>query len=212
MGHRVQPKGFRLREAKDWHSRGFYGRKPAKYLEQDFRIRKFLKEKLKEAEIEKIEIERFPALVKTIIFTGRPGLVIGRRGESVSVLKKELDKLIPEIKGLKIEIQSVKNVWASAELIAQWIARQIEKRVSFRRVLKQALAKIMVNKEVKGARVQVAGRLNGVEMARTEWLKEGKLKRQTLRSKIDYAQVEAYCTYGVIGVKVWIYKGEDLTI
>ena len=109
---------------------------------------------------------------------------------------------------LKLEIREIKNVWSSAPLVSQWMAQQIEKRVPYRRVLKQALAKIMTQKEVQGARVEVAGRLDGQEIARTEWLRQGKLPRQTLRADIDFSQDRAYCTYGVVGIKVWIYKGE----
>ena len=149
-------------------------------------------------------------MVNVIIFTARPGLIIGRRGERVSSLKKKLEKFVPGDKGLRVEIKPVKNPWLSASLTAQWIARRLEKRMSFRRLMKQALGKVMSNKEVEGAKIQVSGRLNGVLMSRSEWLKQGKLKRQTLRGKMDYAHAEAYCTYGVIGVKVWIYKGENI--
>ncbi len=210
MSHQVHPKGFRIKNIEDWESRGFYGKKPVKELEQDFRVREFLKKRIESENIEVIEIERFSNEVKIIIRTSRPGLIIGRRGDRVSRLKEELVKKVPELKNVKIEVKAVKNVWTSARLTAEWMARQIEKRMSYRRVLKQALGKIMRNKEVKGARVQLAGRLNGNEMSRTEWMKEGKLKRQTLRSNLDYAFTQAYCTYGVIGIKVWIYKGEEL--
>jgi len=210
MAHKVHQKAFRLKEMKDWFSRGFYGKKTAKYLEEDFRIRKFLEDKLKLAGIEKIEIERFPAKIKVLISTGRPGILIGRRGERIEKLKEELEGQIFEKKELEIEILPLKDPWVSASLSAQWIAQQIEKRVPYRRVLKQALSKIMAHKEVQGARVQVSGRLDGVMMARTEWLTEGKLPRQTIRSDIDYAQAKAFCTYGIVGVKVWIYKGEKL--
>jgi small subunit ribosomal protein S3 len=226
MSHRVHPKGFRLKKMKDWNSRGFYEKKASRYLEEDFKIRKFLKDRLKTANVLDIEIERFPAKIQIIISSSRPGLIIGRGGKGVEELSKEIEKLlfvlnsIPttgkqqrnsrqiEKKAIKIEIQGIRNPWASAKLTAQWIAQRIEKRIPFRRVLKQALSKIMSNREIEGAKVQVSGRLNGVEMARTEWLREGKLPRQTLRSNIDYGKTEAHCTYGVIGVKVWIYKGE----
>lgn len=208
MSHRVHPKIFRIRELKDWDTRGFYGKNAPQYLEEDVRIRNFLEETLKLAGIAKIEIERFPTKMSIIISSSRPGLIIGRGGEGVEKLRKELGKLLLKKSDLKIEIQSVRDVWASAPLAGQWIAQQIEKRVRFRRVLKQALSKIMITKGVQGAKVQVSGRLNGVTMARTEWLREGKLPRQTIRSNIDYATVKAVCSYGVIGVKVWIYKGE----
>lgn len=210
MTHRVHPKGFRIKELTDWLSRGFYGAQPAVLLEEDYKIREFLEKKLKLADIEKIEIERFPANISVIIHTARPGLIIGRRGENVTALKSALQKFIVGNKGLRIEIRPIKNPWVSASLCAQWIAHRLEKRMPFRMVMKQALSKIMANKEVEGAKVQVSGRLNGVLMSRSEWLKQGKLRRQSLRGDMDYALVEANCSYGVTGVKVWIYKGEKM--
>jgi len=193
----------------NWGSRWLSKKEFPKYLEEDFKIREFLEKKLGRLGIEKIEIERLPGKINMIISSTRPGLIIGRGGGGVEELKKELEqKIIGEKKEIKIEIREVKNPWVSAPLAAQWMAQQIEKRVRYRRVLKQALAKIMAQKEIQGARVEVAGRLDGVEIARTEWLKKGKLPRQTLRADIDYGQARAFCTYGVVGVKVWIYKGE----
>ncbi len=209
MTHRVHPKIFRINSIEDWESRGFYEKNQAQYLEEDFKIRKFLKKQLKLAEIEEINIERLPSSIGIIISSARPGLIIGRRGERVTALKKAIEDLLMKKKAIRIEILPIKNPWKSASLSAQWIARRIEKRMAFRRVLKQAMGKITASKKVQGVRIQIAGRLNGVEMSRTEWLQEGKLPRQTLRSDIDYAQTEAFCTYGVIGVKVWIYKGES---
>lgn len=209
MAHKVHPKAFRIKEIGDWNSRGFYEKKFASVLEEDFKIREFLQKKIGKIGVEKIEIERFPAKINVIISTARPGLLIGRGGEGVENLKKELEKKILKRKSeLKIEIREIKNPWTSAALVSQWMASQIEKRVRYRRVLKQALDKIMSQKGVKGARVEVAGRLDGIEISRTEWLKKGRLPRQTLRADIDFAQDRAYCTYGVVGVKVWIYKGE----
>jgi len=216
MSHQVHPKIFRIKEITDWNSRGFYEKGVSNFLKEDFEIRGFLTKKLPRGVIEKIEIERFPSKISVILFTARPGLVIGRRGEGIEALKSQLERKILKkdkkspIKELKIEIIDVKDPWASASLAAQWMAQQIEARVPYRRVLKQALSKITTRKEVQGARVQVAGRLDGVEIARTEWLKAGKLPRQTLRADIDYAQARAYCRYGVVGIKVWIYKGEKL--
>ena len=214
MSHRVHPKGFRLQEMKDWASRGFYEKNTSKYLEEDFKIRSFLEKELKLASVAGIEIERFPTKIKVIIKTSRPGLIIGRGGERTEKIKKELTKLLfssgkeTEKRELEIEIKTIQDPWSSAELCAQWIAQRIEKRIPYKRVLKQALSNIMAHKGTKGAKVQVSGRLDGVEMARTEWLKAGTLPRQTLRSEIDYGQAEAFCTYGVVGVKVWIHKGE----
>ena len=209
MGHEVHPKAFRIKEITDWNSRGFYKKKLPEYLEEDFKIREFLKKRIGKLGIEKIEIERFPGKIMVIISSARPGLIIGRGGEGIEELRKQLEKeLVKGKKEIKLEIREIKSPWASAALSAQWVAQQIEKRTPFRRVLKQAIDKIMVTKGVEGCRVEVAGRLGGVEIARTEWLKRGRLPRQTIRADIDYAKAEALCTYGIIGIKVWIYKGE----
>lgn len=215
MAHRVHPKVFRIKEIADWNSRWQSKKDFPRLLEEDFRIKEFLKEKLLQAGLGRIEIERFSGKINIIIETARPGLIIGRGGEGVEELKKLLERKIlsssikvakkPE---LKIEIKEVRDPWTKSSLVSQWIAQQLEKRVHHRRVLKQALDKVMAHKEVEGARVEIAGRLGGSEIARREWLKRGRLPRQTLRADIDYGTAEAYCTYGVIGVKVWIYKGE----
>lgn len=212
MGHRVHPKAYRIKEISDWDSRGFY-RKPAKLLEEDFKIREFLKKKLNKVGVEKIEIERFSNKLNIIISSARPGLIIGRGGEGIELLRKELEQKILEKRTekkeeLRIEVREIRDPWTSAGLSAQWVAQQIEKRVAYRRVLKRALSKITSHKEIQGARIQLSGRLNGAEIARREWLGSGKLPRQTIRADIDYAKAEAHCNYGVIGVKVWIYKGE----
>ena len=209
MTKKVHPKAFRIRRIEDWNSRGFYEKDFALTLKEDLKIREFLQKKIGKLGVEKIEIERFPAKINIIISTARPGLVIGRGGGGVEELKGELEEKILKRKGeLKIEIREIKSPWTSASLVSQWMVDQIEKRVRYRRVLKGALAKIMAQKGIEGARVQVAGRLDGVEIARREWLKKGRLPRQTIRADIDYAQNRAYCTYGIVGVKVWIYKGE----
>jgi len=211
MTHKVHPKAFRIKEIRDWDTHGYYEKNFKKLLEEDFRIREFLKKRIGKLGIEKIEIERSPGKINVIINSARPGLIIGRGGKGIEDLKKELEKEIFKTgpkKELKIEIREIKELWASAVLIAQWVAQQIEKRIPYRRILKQTLDKVMATKGVQGVRVEVAGRLDGVEIARTEWLKRGNLPRQTLRADIDYAQEKAYCTYGVVGVKVWIYKGE----
>ena len=211
MSHKVHQKIYRIKEMGDWLSHGFYGKNFPQYLKEDFKIKELLRNKTGEEAIANIEIERLASLLKIIIKTSRPALIIGRGGEGVEKLKKLIEKEIKNNKvkrEIKIEVQEVKNPWLSARLASVWIAGQIKRRVPFRRVIKMALAKIMSQKGVEGARVEVAGRLNGVEIARTEWLKEGKLPRHNLRADIDYATDEAYCTYGVIGIKVWIYKGE----
>ncbi|KPJ54911.1 30S ribosomal protein S3 [Parcubacteria bacterium DG_72] len=223
MSHKVHPIAYRRKRVQDWESRGFYKNTP-KILEQDFQIRKFLQKKLGKIGIEKVEIERFSGKLSIIIFSARPGLIIGRGGEGIEQLKNLLERKIikPSKKTskpasakatagkveLRIEIREIKNPWTSASLAAQWAAQQIEKRVPCRRAMKRTLEKISEAKEIKGARIEVSGRLNGAEIARREWLAQGRLPRQTLRADIDYAKVEANTTYGVIGVKVWLYKGE----
>lgn len=217
MSHKVHPKIFKIRETKDWLSRGFYQKNYPKYLEEDFKIRQYLKKKLAQASVEEIEIERSQTKLKVIIKTARPALVIGRGGEAVEKIKRKLISIVKEGKELKkgettqdikIEVLEIKNPWASATLTAQWMSGQIQKMMPYRRVLKMALSRLMEQNGVEGAKVQLAGRLNGVEISRREWLQEGRLPRQTLRAIIDYGFVESHCAYGVIGVKVWVYKGE----
>ena len=220
MSHKVHPKIFRIKGIADWLSHGFYGKNVKHDLEEDYIIRAFTKSKLKDSNVESIEIERFPNRVNVIINSGRPGLIIGRGGEGVEKLKagiiKEvfrkkklsLKELANFSKILKIEIKEVPNPWLSAELVGQWIAQKIEKRTPFRKTIKQAIEKIMASKNAKGVKVEVSGRLDGAQIARSEWLGKGRLPRQTIRADIDYALVEARCIYGTIGIKVWIYKGD----
>ncbi|MBD3208334.1 MAG: 30S ribosomal protein S3 [Candidatus Nealsonbacteria bacterium] len=214
MSHKVNPKIFRIRGMGDWHSRGFYEKDFSSYLEEDFKIREFLDEELGEFGLARIDIERYPGKMNVVIHTSRPGLVIGRGGERIKEVRKKmennvLEKTKGEKKVLNLEVKEIKNPWKNATLVAKKIAEEIERRTPYRRVLKRNLSKAMSQKGVKGAKLQVAGRLNGISIARTEWLSEGELPRQTWRANIDYAFEEAYCTYGVIGIKVWIYKGEE---
>ena len=187
MSHKVHPKAFRIRGMKDWASRGFYEKDFASYLEEDFKIREFIEKRIKKFGLGDIEIERSPGKVKVIISTARPGLVIGRGGEGVERLKRELKQKILKTKGpfnkgkalkteLKLEIREIKNVWISAPLIAQFMVAQIEKRTPYRRVLKRTLSKIVSHKGIKGARLEVAGRLNGISISRREWLQQGLLE------------------------------------
>lgn len=214
MTHKVNPKVFRIREINDWDSRGFYGKKIPEYLKADFEIREFLRKRLANMGIEKVEIERFPGKLNIIISSARPGLIIGRGGGGVEELKREMETILKKkkinlpAKELRIEIKEIKDPWLSASLTAQWMSQQIERRIPYRRVIKQSLDKITSHKNIQGARVEVAGRLDGATIARRQWLKKGKLPRQTLRADIDFAQARARCSYGVVGVKVWIYKGE----
>lgn len=218
MAHKVHPKSFRIKETEDWNIRGFYGRKMPLYLEEDFLIKDFLRKKLIEASVANIQIEHSANKVNVIIDTARPGLIIGRGGNGIEALKKEIETRIRKKtknrpvattkRELKIEIREIKNPWVSAALVAQMCAQQIEKRMPFRRVLKKSIERVMTGREAKGVRIEVSGRLNGIEIARREWLGEGRLPRNTIRADIDYAQDEAKCTYGKIGIKVWIYKGD----
>ncbi|MCH8244269.1 30S ribosomal protein S3, partial [Patescibacteria group bacterium] len=173
----------------------------------DFRIREFLQKKLKDASLESVEIERFASRITIIINSGRPGLIIGRGGAGIEILKKQLQKLAGT-QDVRLEIREIKNPFESATLIGQNIAQQLEKRMPHRRVLKMVMQKIMANKGIQGAKLEVAGRLGGADIARREGLKEGRLPLQTMRAIVDYASLEAQTTYGTIGVKVWLYKGE----
>ena len=209
MSHKVHPKIYRAKELTDWDSRWLNKKKKTQYLEEDFRIREYIHKKIGKLGVEKVEIERLPGKTIIIISSSRPGLIIGRGGTGIEELKRRLEKTISkEKKELKIEIKEIRNPWTSAALSGQWVAQQLERRMPHRRVLKQVIEKIMASKEVKGARVEVAGRLGGAEIARREWLKKGRMPLQTLRADIDYAREKANCSYGVIGIKVWIYKGE----
>ena len=214
MAHKVHPKSFRIKGTEDWNIRGFYGRKMPQYLEEDFCIKDFLRKKLIEASVANIQIEHSANKVNVIVETARPGLIIGRGGGGIDTLKKQIEKQIQrKIKSkitreIKIEIREVKNPWISAALVAQMVAQQIEKRMPIRQVLKKSLERVMTNREAKGIRMEVSGRLNGIEIARREWLGNGQMPRNTIRADIDYAHDEAQCTYGKIGIKVWIYKGE----
>jgi small subunit ribosomal protein S3 len=210
MAHKVHPKIFRVRETKDWSSRWIEQKNYAKTLEGDFLIREFLLKKLKEASVESIDIERFPGKIMVIVSSARPGLIIGRGGSGIELLRKSIEGLVGKSKAkeVRLEIREIKNPWESATLTAQFVAQQLEKRMPPRRVLKQTLQKVMATKGAEGVKVEIAGRLGGAEIARREWLKQGRLPLQTLRAKIDYGLAEALTKYGTIGVKVWIYKGE----
>jgi small subunit ribosomal protein S3 len=213
MTHKVHPKVFRIKETADWDSRWLDRKHFSHNLEEDYLLREFIDKKLAKIGIEKIEIERAPGKVNVIISTARPGLIFGRGGAGIEDLKKEMiKKALKELAGkkpeLKLEIREVRNPWLSSTLSAQFIAQQLERRTPFRKVLKQTLSKIMANREAKGVRLGVSGRLDGAEIARKEVQKKGQLPRQTIRADIDYGTAEAHCTYGNIGIKVWIYKGE----
>ncbi|MDD2913014.1 MAG: 30S ribosomal protein S3 [Candidatus Pacebacteria bacterium] len=212
MAHKVHPKAYRIRENADWDSR-WYHKTPGLLLEEDFKVRDFLKKKLNKIGVEKIEIERSLNKLNIIITTPRPGLIIGRGGEGVDLLKKEIERKIikntgKEKKEIRIEIREIKNPWTSAASTATWVAQQIEKRMPYRKVMKQAIQKTTVNKEIKGVKVELSGRLNGADIARREWLSSGRLPLQTIRADIDYAKAEAFTTFGIVGIKFWLYKGD----
>lgn len=208
MGQKISPTAYRIGINKDWASRWFGGRKYTSYLKDDLKVRAFLEKKLKNMGIDKIELERGTDAMNVVIHTSRPGFLIGRGGTGVEELKAEIHKLLKKKLAVRLEIQEIKSPEISAKIMAESIVEQVEKRVPFRRVLKQTLAKIMTNRDAKGAKIMMGGRLDGAEIARSEHLETGSLPLQTIRADIDYARATAHTTYGTVGVKVWIYKGE----
>ena len=208
MGQKMHPHGLRVGVIKDWNSKWYADSKNfSDYLVEDYNIRKLLKKKLFASGISKIEIERTAKFVKVNVYTAKPGLVIGKAGAIAEEIKKELKEMIG--KEVNLNIVEVKSVDTDAQLVAENIAAQLERRISFRRAMKQAMQKTM-KAGALGIKTAVSGRLGGADMARTEFYKEGTIPLQTLRADIDYGFYEADTTYGKIGVKVWIYKGEVL--
>src|SRR3989338_8602954 len=208
MGQKVNPKIFRLGQFNSWDSRLFSQKNYIKFLHEDMVIKKFLKTELREAAVERIEIERSANVVTVIIHTAKPGIIIGRGGQGVEELKKKIKtKILKSKVNLNLTIKEVKNPNVSAELVLQSMVTDLEKRIPFRRVMKQAIGRVEKSSAL-GVKVVVAGRLNGAEIARTESLSSGSLPLHTLRADIDYSRGAARTTYGAIGVKVWIYKGE----
>lgn len=208
MGQKVHPIGFRLKYIYDWESRWFAKNSYANDLIEDLKIRKFVKERLKRKGISKIIIERFGQRMRITIYTARPGMVIGRGGQDVEKLRKEIQKMTKW--QIQIDINEVKEPELDAQLVAENIAVQIEKRISFRRAMKQAVVTALRH-GAKGVKVTCGGRLGGAEIARSEWYREGRVPLHTIRAEIDYATAEAATTYGRIGIKVWIFKGEILS-
>lgn len=212
MTHKVHPRAFRLGYTTDWKSRWFNRKKYKEYLKQDYYLREFIISRLKQAAIKEIEIKRSANSINIVIHAARPGIIIGRGGTGIQEIKREIiDKIFKgQTKDLdiKLDIEEIKKPETHAQIVAQSIAEQLERRMPFRRVMKQTLSKVMQSPEVKGVKISISGRLGGTEMARREWLKAGEMPLQTLRADIDYAHINAYTTYGVIGVKVWVYKGE----
>ena len=212
MAHKVHPKIFRIKNLSDWQSQWFSVRKYRENLEKDYRIREFIKKQLKAAAIDEVIIKRTANAIQILVKAARPGIIIGRGGTGIQDVKKEVIKKIfkGKVKGIdiKIDVEEIRKSETHATIVARGVAEQLERRMPFRRVLKQTVEKVSQNPDVKGIKVRVSGRFNGSEMARTEWLRKGNLPLQTIRANINYAQENAYTIYGVIGVKVWIYKGE----
>ena len=207
MGQKVNPHGLRVGVIKDWDSRWYAEADFADCLVEDYDIRKFLKNRLKNSGVSKIEIERASDRVKVIIYTAKPGVVIGKGGSEIEKLKAEVQKMTS--KKLFVDIKEIKRPDRDAQLVAESIAQQLENRVSFRRAMKSTMGRTM-KAGAKGIKASVSGRLGGADMARTEFYSEGTIPLQTLRADIDYGFAEANTTYGKTGVKVWIYKGEVL--
>ncbi|MFT4200252.1 30S ribosomal protein S3 [Gordonia sp. (in: high G+C Gram-positive bacteria)] len=206
MGQKINPNGFRLGITTDWNSKWYADKQYADYVKEDVAIRKLLSTGLERAGIAKVKIERTRDRVRVDIFTARPGIVIGRRGAEADRIRGELEKLTG--KQVQLNILEVKNAESEAQLVAQGIAEQLSNRVAFRRAMRKAIQSAMRQPNVKGIRVQCSGRLGGAEMSRSEFYREGRVPLHTLRAKIDYGLYEARTTFGRIGVKVWIYKGD----
>lgn len=215
MTHVAHPYIQRIGINRGWKSRWFTT-SPAKfreYLRVDAALRKMLKVRLKGMSVDGLEIERSEKAIRLVIKTARPGIVIGRSGEGITKLKKEVDLFLRKQKmseplELKIDIEEIRSPESSAEIVGQMIAEGLEKRMTFRRVMKQTAEKVMANRDVEGVRIILSGRLGGTDMARKEEIKRGRVPLQTLRADIDFARVEAHLPYGVLGIKVWIYRGE----
>jgi len=206
MGQKVHPTGIRLGISRDWQSKWYADSKNfPEYLEQDIRIREFLKKRLSQASVSRIQIERPARSAHLTIHTARPGIVIGKKGEDIEKLRKELTRMmgVP----VSVNIEEIRKPELDAQLVAESVAQQLERRIMFRRAMRRAVTNSM-RLGALGIKINVAGRLNGAEIARSEWYREGRVPLHTLRADIDYGFAEAKTTYGVIGVKVWIFKGE----
>jgi small subunit ribosomal protein S3 len=209
MGQKVHPTGIRLGIVKDWTSKWYADSKTfPEYVAMDHKLRVYIKRKLKDASVSRITIERPAKKANITIFTARPGIVIGKKGEDIEKLRSEVAAMVGmHINDVRININEVRKPELDAQLVAEGIAQQLERRVMFRRAMKRAVTNTM-RAGAEGVKVKVGGRLNGAEIARTEWYREGRVPLHTLRADIDYGLAEAHTTYGVIGVKVWIFKGE----
>ena len=207
MGQKVNPIGLRLGIVKTWESRWYAGKNYADYILEDYKVRRFIKKKLYHAGVSRIEIERSSRRIRLRIFTSRPGIVIGKKGSEISLLKQDIEKMVTH--EVLIDIQEIRKPEIDAQLVAENIALQIERRVAFRRAMKRGVSSAM-RFGAQGVKVICGGRLGGAEMARREWYREGRVPLHTLRADIDYGFTEARTTYGAIGVKVFVFKGEIL--
>ncbi|HDO23691.1 MAG TPA: 30S ribosomal protein S3 [bacterium] len=215
MSKTVHPYAFRIGVIRGWKSRWFNVKKYRHFLKTDVLIREWLEKKLRGMYIESIDMERSPNIFHLIIKTSRPGLLIGRKGEGSEKLKSEIKKKLEKIKAeipreIKLTVEEVRSPEMRAKIVSQMVAENLEKRMPFRRIMKQMMEKVMANKEVEGAKIALSGRLGGTEMSRREWLKKGRIPLQTLRANVDFARERAHLPYGDIGIKVWIYRGELL--
>jgi small subunit ribosomal protein S3 len=209
VGQKVNPKGFRVGIIRDWEGRWYADRNYSELLHEDLKIRKYIKQKLKMAGVPKVEIERAANRVKVSIHAAKPGIVIGRGGAEVENLRKALEAMTA--KQVAVNIVEIKKPELDAQLVAENVAAQLEKRASFRRAMKQTVQR-SISQGAQGIKIQCGGRLGGAEIARSEWYHEGKVPLHTLRADIDYGFAEANTTYGKIGIKVWLYKGEVLPV
>ncbi len=224
MGRKVSPIAYRLGVLHDWKSRWFNMRQQRYLLEEDWRIREFFNQRASDAAIEKIEIQRYRNEIEIIIYTARPGLLIGRKGAKIKELEDGVKQLLRQVRKqnqdaetatlpkVKLEMQEVKEMESHAQLVARDIADQLERRLPFRRAMKQASSKIERYPNIKGVKIELSGRLGGAEMSRREWMTSGQVPLGSLRSDIDYGFAEAVTTYGTIGVKVWLNKGERFDV
>lgn len=208
MGQKVNPLGLRLNITRTWDSIWYADKEYSTYLIEDQKIKKFLKKRLQHAGLSKVKIERTGEQVRIKLFTARPGIVIGKKGAEIEILKKELEKLIT--RKVTLDIQEVRRPEADAQLVAENIAQQLIRRIAFRRAMKKAVSSAL-RFGVQGIKISCSGRLGGAEMSRCEWVREGRVPLHTLRADVDYALAEANTTYGIIGVKVWIFNGEVLS-
>ena len=225
MTHKVHPIGYRLSVIRDWKSRWLDGKSYPLHAQEDYRIREHINKTYKNAGVESVEVERSAGRLSVIVFTSRPGILIGRGGAGTEEMRRSIAKIITGIakeartKGriieerapeIRIEVREIRETELYASLVAQSVAEQLERRFPFRRVIKRTLERVMAHKDIYGVKIAVKGRLDGAEMSRTEFVKDGKLPLQTLRADIDFAHVQAQTAYGVIGVKVWLYRGQKL--